>query len=378
MGNRLRPEAALPGIAQAQGRPTPLSRARHGKAPQETAALEETSDEDLMLSVAQGDDSAFRMLAGRHAARTFALTRRMLGNDADAEEIVQEAMLRVWVTAPRWRPDAAFTTWLYRVTLNLCLNRQRRKPFAALDEACDPPDPSPTAAEDLERREMDRLVAKAIEGLPLLGLLVFRPIVRSWIDKERRANDMVGFALSSFSVFYGLLLGLLAVAAYQNFSTVSDTVDKEASSLAALYRDSLAAIRSRYAGNYKTNCVNIPRRSLRRAGRCSGRASCLNVDQIVSRCFSMTSWCSTRLTKRRRLSTPRPCGSSITLWNAAIRARQCYDRDPGGPMVGGCHRRSPEHCSDLDAGHGSAPACASRRSFVHFSRHRDLSHCSDG
>ena len=48
---------------------------------------------------------------------------------------------------------------------------------------------------------------------------------------------MVGLALSSFSVFYGLLVGLVAVAAYQNFSTVGDIVDKEASSLAALYRD---------------------------------------------------------------------------------------------------------------------------------------------
>jgi hypothetical protein len=48
---------------------------------------------------------------------------------------------------------------------------------------------------------------------------------------------MVGFALSSFSVLYGLLVGLLAVAAYQNFSSVADIVDKEASSLGALYRD---------------------------------------------------------------------------------------------------------------------------------------------
>lgn len=48
---------------------------------------------------------------------------------------------------------------------------------------------------------------------------------------------MVGFAFSSFSVLYGLLLGLLAVAAYQNFSSVSDVVTKEASSLASLYRD---------------------------------------------------------------------------------------------------------------------------------------------
>jgi len=89
-----------------------------------------------------------------------------LGNDADAEEIVQEAMLRVWVNAPRWRPDAAFRTWLYRVAFNLCLNRRRQKTFAALDAAGDPPDPSPSAADELEKHEMDRFVAKAIGGLP--------------------------------------------------------------------------------------------------------------------------------------------------------------------------------------------------------------------
>ena len=133
---------------------------------QEATGLEETSDEDLMLKVAKGDESAFRRLVGRHAAKTFALTRRMLGNDADAEEIVQEAMLRVWVNAPRWRPDAAFRTWLYRVAFNLCLNRRRQKVFAPLGEACDPPDPSPSAADELERRETDGLVAKAIGALP--------------------------------------------------------------------------------------------------------------------------------------------------------------------------------------------------------------------
>jgi RNA polymerase sigma-70 factor, ECF subfamily len=135
-------------------------------APQEATGLGETSDEDLMLKVAKGDESAFRRLAGRHAAKTFALTRRMLGNDADAEEIVQEAMLRVWVNAPRWRPDAAFRTWLYRVTFNLCLNRRRQKVFAPLDEASEPPDPSPSAADALEKRQTDGLVAKAIGALP--------------------------------------------------------------------------------------------------------------------------------------------------------------------------------------------------------------------
>lgn len=74
-------------------------------------------------------------------------------------------------------------------------------------------------------------------SLTWLGIFVSRPIVRSWIHGGRSANDMVGFAFSGFSVLYGLLLGLLAVAAYQNFAAVGDVVTKEASTLASLYRD---------------------------------------------------------------------------------------------------------------------------------------------
>ncbi len=70
-----------------------------------------------------------------------------------------------------------------------------------------------------------------------LGILFFRRTVRSWIHSERRANDMIAVTLATVSVLYGLLLGLLAVGTYQNFSSVSDIVTREASSLAALYRD---------------------------------------------------------------------------------------------------------------------------------------------
>jgi Protein of unknown function (DUF4239) len=69
------------------------------------------------------------------------------------------------------------------------------------------------------------------------GIFAFRDIIRSWIHRDSNANDMVGFALSSFSVLYGLLLGLLAVAAYQNFSSVTDLVTRESSNVASLYRD---------------------------------------------------------------------------------------------------------------------------------------------
>jgi len=81
------------------------------------------------------------------------------------------------------------------------------------------------------------LFAFVFVAVTWLAIFFFRRFFRSWIHGERRANDMVGFALSSFSVLYGLLVGLLAVAAYQNFSTVDDIVTKEASSLGALYGD---------------------------------------------------------------------------------------------------------------------------------------------
>jgi RNA polymerase sigma-70 factor, ECF subfamily len=124
------------------------------------------SDEDLMSRVARGDQDAFRQLASRYARKSFALAKRIAANDEDAEEIVQEAMIRVWTTAPRWRPEAAFQTWLYRIVINLCLNQCRRKPFAPLDEAGDPADPSASVADELERQQTDRLVANAIARLP--------------------------------------------------------------------------------------------------------------------------------------------------------------------------------------------------------------------
>src|SRR5262245_18868949 len=128
--------------------------------------MDEASDEALMGRIAKGDETAFRLLARRYAARAIALARRITGNDADAEEIVQEALLRVWTNAPRWRPLAAFRTWFYRVVLNLCLSRRRSVPFLPLEAAGDPADPSPHAGAVFEREQADRRVVAAIAELP--------------------------------------------------------------------------------------------------------------------------------------------------------------------------------------------------------------------
>jgi Protein of unknown function (DUF4239)/Single Cache domain 2 len=70
-----------------------------------------------------------------------------------------------------------------------------------------------------------------------IGILLTRMTVHSWLHQDKRANEMVGLALSSYFVIFGLLLGLVAVATYQNYSSVGDIVGNEASSLAALYRE---------------------------------------------------------------------------------------------------------------------------------------------
>ena len=128
--------------------------------------MDGASDEDLMARTSRGDEQAFRMLAGRYLPRALGLSRRVLGNEADAEEIVQEALLRVWLNAARWRPTAAFRTWFYRIVLNLCLNRKRRAPFVMLADIEEPPDPAPNPVHQIEHQETDRLVAAAIANLP--------------------------------------------------------------------------------------------------------------------------------------------------------------------------------------------------------------------
>lgn len=74
-------------------------------------------------------------------------------------------------------------------------------------------------------------------GFTWIGIFLMRATVHSWIYRDERANEMVSLALSSFFVIFGILLGLLAVATYQNYAAVGDIVDKEASSLSALYRN---------------------------------------------------------------------------------------------------------------------------------------------
>ncbi len=126
----------------------------------------EDGDEALMRRIALGDESAFCILARRHLPAMVGLARRILGNAADAEDVVQEAMLRVWTNAPRWRPLAAFRTWLTRVVVNLCLDRKRRVSWVELETVGEIADPAPGAGEKSETAERERWLMAAIDKLP--------------------------------------------------------------------------------------------------------------------------------------------------------------------------------------------------------------------
>src|ERR1700712_1290901 len=125
------------------------------------------NDEALMARVARRDEVAFRQLCRRHLPAMVGLARRVLGNAADAEDVAQEAMLRVWTHAPRWQPLAAFRTWLTRIVVNLCLDRKRRAPWVGLGAAGEIADPAPSASDSAEQSERERAITAAIAGLPV-------------------------------------------------------------------------------------------------------------------------------------------------------------------------------------------------------------------
>ena len=130
-------------------------------------AIEDDSDEALLDRLAAHDEVAFRKLIERHIDRAYGIALRLLGSSADAEDVVQDTMLKIWTHRGRWEHGRAkFSTWLYRVVTNRCIDLHRRPRTDNVDAVPDPADAKPDAFSSMQRDEVSSLLETAIQRLP--------------------------------------------------------------------------------------------------------------------------------------------------------------------------------------------------------------------
>ena len=125
-------------------------------------------DEALLVLYANGDPEAARALTLRLAPMALRVAARMLGDRTEAEDVAQEAMLRLWRVAPDWRQgEAKVSTWLYRVTSNLCTDRLRRRGrTVALEAVAEPEDGRPGAVAGMIEADRALALETALAALP--------------------------------------------------------------------------------------------------------------------------------------------------------------------------------------------------------------------
>lgn len=125
------------------------------------------SDEDLLVMTGNGDTEAFRILTARHAGRAYAVALRMTANAADAEDVVQDTMLKIWSLGRNWEGGRArFSTWLYRVIVNRCIDLKRRPQGEDIEAIDEPAAPEVDAVDELIRAEAARRLTHALAELP--------------------------------------------------------------------------------------------------------------------------------------------------------------------------------------------------------------------
>ncbi|WP_422362844.1 RNA polymerase sigma factor [Pyruvatibacter mobilis] len=134
--------------------------------PGDTAA----ADAAFAARIACGEQAAMREAVEEFLPQVFATAKRMLRNEADAEEVAQETFLRIWNSVGTWTPKGArLRTWVVRIAINLCYDRMRRKSYGKsdpLEAAPEMADDAPDAVARLAARDQSSLLEQAMNGLP--------------------------------------------------------------------------------------------------------------------------------------------------------------------------------------------------------------------
>lgn len=122
-----------------------------------------------MARIRDGDMEALRLLVETHQARVIGTISKMLGSEAESEDLAQQVFIRIWKSAPRYKPTAKFTTWLFRITRNLVFNELRRRRHFA-DQAEETPEPAERSDKEPDQillgEELQLAIQDAINRLP--------------------------------------------------------------------------------------------------------------------------------------------------------------------------------------------------------------------
>ncbi len=130
-------------------------------------------ERDLVRRASQGDETAFELLMRAHESRMYAVSLRMCGNREDAQDCLQEAMLRIYRAIANFKGQSSFATWAYRITMNTCLDELRRRKLRTatsldvlLDNGWSPADDGQTPEQHSIASEQRRMLERAIADLP--------------------------------------------------------------------------------------------------------------------------------------------------------------------------------------------------------------------
>lgn len=136
--------------------------------------LRETADEVLFEACRQGDERAFRVLVERHAALVRRLANNVVRDEQDAEDVAQDTFVSAWRNRHGWKPEAKFTTWLYRIAVNKAIDRYRTRKatpeapevITRLADATVQTAGTPDQHQSLEHRQVSKGLAAALDALP--------------------------------------------------------------------------------------------------------------------------------------------------------------------------------------------------------------------
>ncbi len=193
-----------------------------------------TSDEELVARATAGDQDAFNQLVKRWERPIFALAYRTLGREEEARDVVQDAFLRAYRGLKGFKGEAKFSSWLYRITLNLCrdwVRKERRAPVSQPPEGVDAVDladeqAAPTeSVEDLvARREMSAAVQLAMAELP---------------EEQRTAimlKEYHGLTFQEIAEMLDCPLSTVKTRLYQGLSVLRRRLERQQAEVASLRR----------------------------------------------------------------------------------------------------------------------------------------------